>query len=222
MTTANFLLPGPNALPGQVLSLPFYRPSDFPPGSCVLCRNNAPLVSHAYGLLSRDVPCRILGRDIGAALISIVKKMYTDDIETFLERLRAWHQREVQRAMQEDRSPDTVDDQYTCLTFFVRALDETARTVPDLIAKIDLLFTDDGPSPSRVTLASIHKAKGLEFPIVFILDRGLLPSKYAKQKWQQVQERNLLYVAVTRSSDKLFYIQSGMWKDETSAETSLV
>jgi superfamily I DNA/RNA helicase len=33
-----------------------------------------------------------------------------------------------------------------------------------------------------------------------------MPSRYAKKEWQQQQERNLMYVAVTRSMGELVYI----------------
>lgn len=214
-TSSDFLITAsPNALPGCATTLPFYRSTDFPPSACILCRNNAPLIALAYALLQRDIPCIVRGKDIGKALITLCHKMHTDDLETFLERLAVWRNREVQKALQDDRNPDRIEDQYTCLLFFTQALDERSRSVPDLIAKIDLLFSDDLPQGTRLTLSSIHKAKGLEFPVVFLLDRHLIPSRYATLPWQREQERNLLYVAVTRTSDKLFYITSDSWREE--------
>ena len=81
-----------------------------------------------------------------------------------------------------------------------------------LLAKIELTFTDE-PNTSRLTLSTVHKAKGLEFETVFILDFDkYMPSKWAAQDWQKVQERNLIYVAVTRAKNKLVYIYSDSWK----------
>ena len=54
-----------------------------------------------------------------------------------------------------------------------------------------------------VQLMTMHSAKGLEFPWVMILKRELIPSKYATRDWEKRQEENLLYVAITRSSDTL-------------------
>lgn len=210
--------PHPDAPEGSVTTLPFYSAITFPSTCAVLCRNNAPLVRHAYGLLHRDIPCRILGRDIGAALRSIVTKMHATTLEDLRDRLRLWHERETQRAISDGRSPERLDDQYNCLVFFIDGLDESARSPADLIAKIDLLF-DDSTAAGRVTLATIHKAKGLEWPTVFILDRQLSPSRFAKQPWQQIQERNLQYVAVTRAQEALVYIQSGCWKEDEEKTT---
>lgn len=200
---------------GEVAKKSLYSAEDFPLGSIILCRNTAPLVAMCYALLQRDVPCRILGKDIGKQLATLVKKMRAVNLEDFLIKLNEWEIRETARAQAEDRSPERLEDQATCLRFFVDCLDEDSRTVDSLLAKIELMFTDEtnGGTRSRVTLSTIHKAKGLEFPVVFLLDWFLLPSRYAKQEWQQRQERNLQYVAVTRSMDKLFYINSEHWKD---------
>lgn len=211
---SNTILPWDGAPEGIVDSLARYRPSDFSPGSACLCRNTAPLVKHAYGLLQRDVPCVILGRDIGATLRSIVEKMHATDLDNFLLRLGQWRDREIARLEAEDRSPETILDQYQCLVYFVQSLDEDAQRIDDLLAKIDLMFTDDlGGRASRVTLSTIHKAKGMEYPKVFLLDRELLPSKWAKQPWQLEQEKNLELVAVTRAQLDLFNIHSDMWQN---------
>ena len=77
------------------------------------------------------------------------------------------------------------------------------------------MFTDaaNGESRGRVTLSTIHKVKGLEFPTVFLLDWHLLPSRFAKAAWQRTQEKNLQYVAITRAMERLVYINSGCWKE---------
>jgi hypothetical protein len=201
---------------GSVERFAQYDSSSFPKGSIILCRNTAPLVAFAYGLLRRDVPCKILGRDIGATLMTLVKKLRPVNLDDFLDKLNTWCSREVERALKDDRNPDRIYDQRECLQFFVDSLDEESRTVDSLLAKIELMFTDEanGSSLSRVTLSTVHKAKGLEFPTVFILDFGkYMPSRFAKKPWQQVQERNLIYVAITRAMEKLVYINSDAWKE---------
>lgn len=198
---------------GEVKTLERYGPSDFPKGSLVLCRNTAPLVGLAYGLLQRDVPCKVLGREIGKALTSLITKLRATSLTNLREeRLPFWYEREVQNALAEGRSVERIEDQYQCLLFFIRSLDEDSQSVSDLIAKIDLLFTDDPKNPG-VTCGTIHKAKGLEFPTVFFLDRSLCPSKFARLPWQQEQEKNLVYVAITRAMETLVYINSGCWKE---------
>jgi DNA helicase-2/ATP-dependent DNA helicase PcrA len=53
----------------------------------------------------------------------------------------------------------------------------------------------------------------MEWNRVFILDRWRMPSKYATQPWQQEQEQNLIYVAITRAKRELTYIDGKCWKD---------
>lgn len=188
----------------------------FPKGSIILCRNTAPLVAFAYSLLQRDIPCRILGRDIGKQLIDVVKKRRAFNLPDLQDKLSAWREREVAAAIARDYNPERIEDQYQCLLFFIDGLDDDSRTVDDLLSKIELMFTDEsnGASNDRVTLSTVHKAKGLEFDTVFILDKEkYMPSRYAKQEWQLQQEYNLLYVAVTRSKDRLIYINSESWKE---------
>ena len=214
METSN-IEPHPDAPEGKVQTLSSYVAEDFTPGSVILCRNSAPLISMAYALLQRDVPCKILGKDIGASLITLVKKMRARSLEDFTERLRLWEEREVDKAIAEDRSPEGVHDKAACLRIFVESLDEDSRTVDSLIAKIELMFTEDKGMTGlvrHVTLSTVHKAKGGEWKTVFILDPFLMPSRFAKQPWQQVQERNLQYVAVTRSMHTLYYIHSESWR----------
>ena len=66
----------------------------------------------------------------------------------------------------------------------------------------------DGGSDRRadaVTLATFHRAKGLEWPVVFLvgLERGLVPIGRASGPAAEAEERRLLYVAVTRAAERL-------------------
>ena len=73
-----------------------------------------------------------------------------------------------------------------------------------LVSDVDEL----GESPSVVTLITLHQAKGLEFPVVFIVgvEEGLLPHiKSFDDPAQMEEERRLCYVGVTRAK-KLVYL----------------
>lgn len=61
------------------------------------------------------------------------------------------------------------------------------------------------PPVEAVTLATLHSAKGLEWPVVFVigLADGLLPIGYATTPEAVEEERRLLYVGVTRARDRL-------------------
>jgi len=206
----------PDAPMGSVICLAKYRSETFGKNTAVLCRNTAPLVALAYGMLYRDVPCIILGKDLGVALQNTVKKMRAVSLIDLRDKLGTWVQRESARAESEGRDPSRVEDQYQCLMFFIRTLDEDCQSIADLDAKINMLFSDDSVG-GRVVLSTVHKAKGLEYDTVFILDKAkLMPSRYAKLPWQIEQEKNLIYVAITRARVALYYINSECW-DENEA-----
>ena len=70
------------------------------------------------------------------------------------------------------------------------------------------LFTnmDTGEKPQAVKLMTVHSAKGLEFPVVFVcgLSEGIFPGKRANTREKLEEERRLCYVAFTRARDRLF------------------
>ena len=70
------------------------------------------------------------------------------------------------------------------------------------------LFTnmDTGEKAQAVKLMTIHSAKGLEFPVVFLcgLSEGIFPGKRANTREKLEEERRLCYVAFTRARDRLF------------------
>lgn len=72
-----------------------------------------------------------------------------------------------------------------------------------LIAGIDKYDAD----ADAVTLMTIHSAKGLEFPVVFLpaLEEGVFPSSQSLYEADEMaEERRLCYVAITRAKKKLF------------------
>ncbi len=62
-----------------------------------------------------------------------------------------------------------------------------------------------------VTLMTLHSAKGLEFPTVFIagMDEGIFPSQRTLQTPSEIEEeRRLMYVGITRAKEKLYLVSS--------------
>ena len=74
------------------------------------------------------------------------------------------------------------------------------------------LFTNDDRVNQKdaVSMMTIHTAKGLEFPYVFVcgLNEGIFPSRRADTERAMEEERRLAYVAFTRAKDRLFLSDS--------------
>lgn len=90
--------------------------------------------------------------------------------------------------------------------------EEGAEETPinEFLYEVSLLTDQDnrqGESTDHVTLMTIHSAKGLEFPVVFItgLENGIFPSKHDMEDNKGLQEeRRLFYVAITRAMERCF------------------
>lgn len=171
----------------------------------VLCRNTAPLVEVAYGLIARGRACRILGKEIGDGLVNLIEQQKARGIDRLVEKLEAFKAREVARftAKGEEGRADAVADRVNCVLTIAERLPETSRTVPALIEKIRAMFSDKQEA-GLLTLATAHKSKGKEWPQVAILRPDLMPG-FTRTEWAEQQEFNLMYVAATRAKQRLVY-----------------
>ncbi len=81
-----------------------------------------------------------------------------------------------------------------------------------LIADIDTMQTDDNTDETNiVTLMTLHSAKGLEFPFVFIvgMEEGFLPHKNSVNSEAELEEeRRVCYVGITRAMEQLFLVHA--------------
>lgn len=90
-------------------------------------------------------------------------------------------------------------------------------SLTDYLSEVSLLTDQDSDDDSdeKVTLMTIHSAKGLEFPVVFVvgLEEDLFPSAMAGDSMRALEEeRRLFYVAITRAEHHCFlsYAKSRM------------
>lgn len=81
-----------------------------------------------------------------------------------------------------------------------------------LVADIDKL-DDDGNQADSVVLMTLHSAKGLEFPVVFLigLEEGVFPhSRSLMEETEMEEERRLAYVGITRAEKQLYLTNAQM------------
>lgn len=87
--------------------------------------------------------------------------------------------------------------------------EETGNTLGEFLENISLVSDIDGydENEDSAVLMTIHSAKGLEFPIVFLsgLEEGLFPGMHSMESDDDIEEeRRLCYVAITRAKEQLY------------------
>jgi len=92
---------------------------------------------------------------------------------------------------------------------------QTFASLPDFLEEVALMSSADmGSHDQKVTLMTLHAAKGLEFPVVFIvgMEEGIIPHArvYEAGPAELEEERRLAYVGMTRAREELHltYAQS--------------
>ncbi len=82
-----------------------------------------------------------------------------------------------------------------------------------LVADIDALDEDTQEKVDSITLMTLHSAKGLEFPVVFLIgmEEGVFPhSRSLMEEVEMEEERRLAYVGITRAEQTLFLTNAQM------------
>lgn len=87
--------------------------------------------------------------------------------------------------------------------------DETEDRLVEFLADLALVSAQDDveEEPAEVTLMTLHAAKGLEFPVIFLmgLEEGIFPLSRAMLEDDELEEeRRLAYVGITRAQEKLY------------------
>jgi len=176
------------------------------PGDFVLSRLNAPLVGVTLRLLRAGIPAFMAGRDIGRGIEAIIRKFRlsaTSSIVVLLERLAQWEIREINKLAANGRQDliFTIVDRADT----IRAFSEECETVGHLYqhcAKV-LVSEDSLPEGQYVLCSSVHKAKGLEASMVFVLHDTFYRFKDSTLNGE---EQNCEYVAITRAKQRLVLV----------------
>ena len=181
-------------------------------GDMVICRNTVPLIKLYTQLISNSIACYIKGVDIGVNLIDIIENLRSNNIIELIKELDETIYKYIiineknlvlsKEEINKTQEYNDLNDKIECIKLLSIGLD----TKEELINKITNIFSDE--NNKGICLSTIHKAKGLEADNVYLLDRHLLPSKYAKQEWELIQEQNLEYVAYTRAKKTLGFLKS--------------
>jgi DNA helicase-2/ATP-dependent DNA helicase PcrA len=107
---------------------------------------------------------------------------------------------------------ENVQELLNAIKEFVDNAENEDKTMSSFLQTVSLLTNadeaDDDGDTDRITLMTIHGAKGLEFKNVYVvgLEEGLFPSQMMLEKREDLEEeRRLFYVAITRAETKLTF-----------------
>ena len=196
--------------------------SDVKDGDMILCRNNAPLAKIYIELLRNGIKTKILGKDYSANLSKTIKNTKEEllnvdlSMQGVFSKLYDIFYDLVETTMHKQNI--TKEEALTSSSIIAKLdkikvleiISEGLTTSKELQERIKDIFTDN--KESGIILSTIHKSKGLESPNVYIACKSLMPSKTAKQPWEIEQENNLIYVAYTRTKNKLGFLDETEFK----------
>ncbi len=125
----------------------------------------------------------------------------------------------ILRLLKEENTPESlarrenIQELISAITEFAEL--HEAALLEDFLQEVSLIADIDTAEFGRntVTLMTLHAAKGLEFPVVFVsgLEEGLLPISLALDSREETEEeRRLLYVGMTRAREHLYLSHARM------------
>lgn len=184
------------AAEGHIETLTEWDAASIPDSAAIICRNNAPLMKLAYRLLRAQRGIKLVGTDLGPQLAKAFKKLGPESMtqREVLDAIDNWEKDRLRKS----KAKASIQDKADCLRVFAGF----GPTMSAAIAYVEKLFASGG----SIQLLSGHKAKGLEWDVVYHLDSWRIPSKWAESDEDLQQERNLDYVISTRSKDQLYFV----------------
>lgn len=224
------IIASPNAISGKIEAIAEAdlwsdKPCRLITGDMVICRKTAPLVKLCIRLITRGIAATVKGRAIGELIKGDLKEIakmpgfrypnFNDAVSAY----RAAKQQRYKGLENEEQLLEALNDKLEALTAIYKS-QPSSTCIAHLENYIDSLFSDE---ISPITLSTCHRAKGLEGDRIFIISPNDLPMVWRNQQgWQLEQEKNLLYVALTRSKSELYVVGNASWlnpKPEPQPET---
>lgn len=202
--------------------------SNIRPGDLVIARFRDPLRKLAMKLVNNDVKVHVHPDEVEEMIgdyktyftpSELRKKLDDGNLETFIEKVEL---RNIQRfekdydnadpAVKAVRIKEAIDLLIDSLNFFRNKFyDWQLNTIGSILLRLTETLRYLGND--AVKISTVHRAKGLENDRVFILEYNKMPVPRARL-WEQIQERNLKYVAVTRPLNELYLCLEHQEEDE--------
>ena len=216
----------PNAIDGEVHIIDNSEIAKLvQPKDMVIARKNKDLAEIFLSIVLEGKPVYIKDKEMIETTIKSIRGLGCSTVKGLMTKLDELHD----KFKQEMRNPETqkqgsainngtmdiYDMIKEILVFFIEKKKHSLSTpVEVFIDFIDELFVTE-QNDNAVIVSSIHQVKGLEAKRVFIINYNLMPytSKYMTADDKQ-QERNLVYIAITRAKEILYCCNGEMDDDE--------
>ena len=147
-----------------------------------------------FGNFISDIQFRMLKSPVGELLTELVTQIGYEEY------------------LYENDTAKTAEKKWGNILNLISWLDKKAvqdgKTLPDLVQMINLITMLDGKEevePDAVKLSTLHAAKGLEYPYVFLIscEEGIIPHQESINSQMIDEERRLMYVGITRAQREL-------------------
>lgn len=184
-------------------------------------RSNALSLWEAAMLCTQQNTLAARARNALASFLSLVGQLHAEtDAMGLAERtdhvlmrsgLREHWAKESRGGLESESRTENLDELVSVASRFTRPDDEDSQGMTELVAFLAYASLEAGEGQAQVgeegvQLMTLHSAKGLEFPIVFLvgLEDGLFPSaRSLEESGRLEEERRLAYVGITRARQKL-------------------
>lgn len=177
---------------------------DIKDDSLVICRNTGPLVDLYFKLIANGRRAYINGNEILGYLIKFLKPYSKSKVYDAMIEMRIKESELAENESDKGKYQHFIfSENFSNFKIIVGAMFKQSDTIEMVITRMQEIFNE---RDNAIQLCSIHKSKGLEADVVYILKEDLIPSKFAKSKEQLQQEKNLRYVARTRAKKELYYL----------------
>lgn len=190
-------------------------------GDWILCRNLKPLIQTYLWLMKNKVKSKVKGKDIGEGILSMINKTGARTLNgmwVLLEQQKEKLYVKLKNRGVKRPSVHPKMELFEQRLEVIECLMDEVSDVDGLKTLIGNIFADD---IKGIMLSTIHKAKGLENERIFFICPELIPSRYATTEWMLQQERNLMYVAITRAKENLVYVLESDFKKDIKSTISI-
>lgn len=167
-------------------------------GVFVLCRCSAPLVQECLRLIRDGKKATVKGRDIGIDLLELIDQSTPDDMD--INAFDSVLGPKVEALITKNpKNEINFRDKFDTIQAFY----PTCKNVGDIRKTIETVFDDK--TTTGIRLMTVHKAKGLQAPVVYIIRPDLLPHP---KSTDSLSEENLHYVAITRAQKEIYHVEA--------------